>query len=105
MKSGKIVCALTLAVIVTGGCSRTRVFVPPRFDLATFARWMSDSGTRWVGLVTENGRIVTARNGRWIKRTLDGASLAQLRQRTRGAIWMRRERTDDERARVLGVER
>ena len=36
MTSGKMVCALALTIAVAGGCTRTRVLIPPRFDLGTF---------------------------------------------------------------------
>jgi hypothetical protein len=103
MKSGKMVLALAMAMIVVGGCSRTRVFVPPRFDLAEFYR---------IGLVNftmedargELNELATEYFRREIFATYSGIELLEIGDMDDVLSEVGRERFDPRAAQALGRE-
>ena len=103
MKSSRIVFALALAVAVAGGCSRTRVFVPPRFDLGNFYR---------VGLVNftmedargELNELATEYFTREIFASYSGIELLELGDMEDVLAEAGRERFNPRAAQALGRE-
>lgn len=103
MKLGKMMMALTIAATVSGGCARTRVFVPPRFDLANFYR---------VGLVNftmeeargELGELATDYFSREIFASRSGIELLELGDMADVLAETGRERFDPRAAQALGRE-
>ena len=103
MKSGKLLCALVLTIAVSGGCSRTRVLIPPRFDLAAFYR---------VGLVNftmeeargELDELATEYFSREIFASQSGIELLELGDMDDVLAETGRERFDPRAAQALGRE-
>lgn len=103
MKSGKIVLALAVTLAVAGGCSRSRVYVPPRFDLATFYR---------IGLVNftmedargELNELATEYFSREIFASYRGIELLEIGDMESVLAETGRERFDPRAAQALGRE-
>jgi hypothetical protein len=95
--------ALALTISVASGCSRTRVFVPPRFDLATYYR---------IGLVNftmEDARgdlneLATEYFSREIFASYSGIELLELGDMGEVLAETGRERFDPRAAQALGRE-
>ncbi len=103
MKSSKLILALVLTMVVVGGCSRTRVYVPPRFDLAEFYRiglvnfTMDDARGELDELATEYFR-------REIFATYSGIELLEIGDMEDVLSEVGRERFDPRAAQALGRE-
>ena len=103
MTSSRLVCALLLTIVVVGGCSRTRVLIPPRFDLAAFYR---------VGLVEftmedargELDELATDYFSREIFASQSGIELLELGDMDGVLAETGRERFDPRAAQALGRE-
>jgi hypothetical protein len=103
MKFGKTMMALIVAATVLGGCARTRVFIPPRFDLANFYR---------VGLVNftmeeargELDELATDYFSREIFASQSGLELLELGDMADVLAETGRERFDPRAAQALGRE-
>lgn len=103
MKSRKIVFALFLTAFLMSGCSRTRVFVPPRFDLTSYYR---------VGLVNftiEEARgqlheLATEYFSREIFASQSGIELLEFGDMNDVLAETGRERFDPRAAQALGRE-
>ncbi len=103
MKSGNLVCALALTMMVAGACATARVLVPPRFDLATFYT---------VGLVNftiENARgdldeVATEYFTRELFATQSGIEVLELGDMDEILAEAERERFDLRAARAVGGE-
>ena len=104
MKSGKIVFTLAVAIVAAGACSsRTRVYVPPRFDLGNFYR---------IGLVNftmedargELNELATEYFSREIFASYSGIELLELGDMENVLAETGRERFDPRAAQALGRE-
>jgi len=103
MKIGRVVCALALMIAVAGGCARTRVLIPPRFDLGTFYT---------VGLVNftiENARgdlneLATEYFTRELFASQSGIEILELGDMDNILAETERERFDLRAAQALGGE-
>jgi hypothetical protein len=103
MKNGRVVCALALMIAVAGGCARTRVLIPPRFDLGTFYR---------IGLVNftmedargELDELATEYFSREIFASQSGIELLELGDMEEVLAEAGRERFDPRAAQALGRE-
>lgn len=103
MRSGKIVLVLALACVAAGGCARQRVFVPPRFDLATFYR---------IGLINftmedargELDELATEYFAREIFASYSGIELLELGEMGGILAEVGRDRFDPRAAQALGAE-
>jgi hypothetical protein len=103
VKSGKLLCAFILIIVAGSGCARTRVLIPPRFDLAAFYR---------VGLVNftmedargELDELATEYFSREIFASQSGIELLELGDMDNVLEETGRERFDPRAAQALGRE-
>lgn len=103
MKSRTTVLAIVLAAMVVGGCARSRVYVPPRFDLATFYR---------IGLVNftmeeargELDELATEYFTREIFASYNGIEILELGDMDEILAEVDRNRFDPRAAQALGRE-